>query len=276
LAYITDAQRDSAQAILTTYSNAIHTGDRLYIYISSHTPESTIPFNQETNKIVTTTSVATDLELNRNLKANTNTPDINNQSTLTYEEAVFNDREGAKAAGYLVSDSGYIDFPILGRFQAAGLTRDSLARSIKAKLVAGLYVEDPVVTVRLQNFRVAVLGEVARPNQLQVQGERLTLLEALALAGDLTIYGQRKNVLVLREDNGRYTMGRVDLTGKSLFASPYYYLQQNDIVYVEPNKKKKRQSTYNPNTIRYITLAVSAGSLTTSTFRTLYEMLKDK
>src|SRR5574344_133633 len=275
MTYFADAERDSLQTIPTTYSSTIHTGDRLYIYVASHTPETTIPFNQETNKIVTTT-IGTESAINQNVTGNTQSPDIDNQETTTYEETVLNTQENAKAAGYLVSDSGYIVFPIIGRLNVAGITRDSLAGLIKTKLIEGHYVADPVVTVRLLNFRVAVLGEVTHPDQLQVQGERLTLLEALALTGDLTIYGQRENVMVLREKDGQYTIGRVDLTSKKLFTSPYYYLQQNDIVYVEPNKKKKKEAAYNPNIIRYITLAVSAGTLTTSTFRTIIAIMQNK
>jgi polysaccharide export outer membrane protein len=116
------------------------------------------------------------------------------------------------------------------------------------------------------NFRVCVLGDVARPGQLVVQGERLTIFEALSMVGDLTIYGQRHNVTIIREENGLRTIGEIDLSSQSVFDSPYYYLHQNDVVYVEPNMRKKKNAERDPMVMSYISSAVSIVSMLTSAF----------
>lgn len=146
------------------------------------------------------------------------------------------------------------------------MTHAELARTIEERLVQEGHVTDPVVTVKLMNFRVCVLGDVARPGQLVVQGERLTIFEALSMVGDLTIYGQRENVTVIREENGQRIIGTLDLTSESVFDSPYYYLHQNDVVYVEPNKRKKANADRDPIIMTYI----SAGISMLSTLASMY------
>lgn len=137
---------------------------------------------------------------------------------------------------YLVDKDGGIDVPLIGRVMIKGLTIAAVKNALKNKLV--VYLKDPIVSVRLQNFKVTVLGEVNRPANYIVPNERVSLLDALGMAGDLTIYGQRENVLLIREQEGKKILTRLNLNSSSLFQSPYYYLQQNDIVYVEPNKSK--------------------------------------
>ena len=129
----------------------------------------------------------------------------------------------------------------------AGIQHDSLESLIQQRLITGEYVMDPIVTVSPMNFRVSVIGEVNRPRELHITGERLTIFEALAMCGDITIYGLRDKAVVLRENNGVTTPIEIDLTKKTIFDSKAYYLQQNDIVYVEPNEKKKREAGYDPN-----------------------------
>lgn len=141
--------------------------------------------------------------------------------------------------GYLVSNDGTIQFPLLGSLKASGLTEAQLKEMITKKLVDQKLLTDPIVTVRFLNFRVTVLGEVSHPTVLSVPNEKISLLEAIGLAGDLTIYARRDNVLVLREnENGDKVIKRIDLNSTELLSSPYYYLKSNDIVYVEPNKSK--------------------------------------
>ena len=126
-------------------------------------------------------------------------------------------------------------------------------------------VKDPVVTVEFMNLTVSVLGEVANPGRFNIDKDRLTLLDALSMAGDLTVYGKRENVLVQREENGKKTLYRVNLnSGYDLYASPVYYLQQNDIVYVEPNSVRARQSTVNGNNVRSTSFWLSLASLLTT------------
>ncbi|MDP4263344.1 MAG: polysaccharide biosynthesis/export family protein [Bacteroidota bacterium] len=148
---------------------------------------------------------------------------------------------GAGAAapvGYLVNSEGHIQFPILGNIRAEGLTKAQLKDTIVRSLVEKKLLIDPIVTIRFVNFRVTVLGEVNHPTVVTVPNEKISLLEALGLAGDLTIYAKRQNVMVIREVNDQKTIKRLNLNSDELFTSPYYYLQSNDIVYVEPNKAK--------------------------------------
>ena len=260
--YISDAQRDSAQQILTNYSSTILPGDNLYIYVASNTPESVLPFNQETNSIagITARRAATEATL----EAATATE---NQFAVAAQKQFTGTVEG-----YLVSNDGTINYPVLGRISVVGISQDSLKHIIEQRLIAEGYVDDPIVTIRLKNFRVTVVGEVVHPSQFHVLGERLTIFEALALAQDITIYGQRNNIKVVRSVNGVQQIGEVDLTSKAVFDSPYYYLQQNDIVYVEPNGQKKKTSYRNTETPQYISLVVSIAHILVTTTRTAIEI----
>ena len=134
---------------------------------------------------------------------------------------------------YLIDIEGNIDYPVLGKIKLLGLSVQEAQDLFKEKL--SLYLKDPIINIRILNFRISVLGEVRSPDRYEVSGERITILEALALAGDLNIKGHRENVLIIRDFNGTKTYTRVDLTNKELFNSPVYYLTQNDVVYVEPN-----------------------------------------
>jgi polysaccharide export outer membrane protein len=140
--------------------------------------------------------------------------------------------------GYLVSSDGNIQFPILGNIKAAGLSKDQLKETINNKLLERKLLIDPIVSVRFLNFRVTILGEVAHPLVVNVPNEKISLLEALGMAGDLTVYARRDNVLIIREENGDKTFKRLNLTSSELLSSPYYYLKSNDIIYVEPNKSR--------------------------------------
>lgn len=156
-----------------------------------------------------------------------------------------NDSEYRNIRTYLIDNEGYIEFPVLGRLKLSGLTRSEA----KNKLAAAIseYVVKPTINFRIVNFKISVLGEVVRPGTYQTQGERVTLLEALGLAGDLTIYGRRDNVLLIRETEGKKTHTRIDLADASFIDSEFYYLRQNDVVYVEPNNTKIHSSTIGPD-----------------------------
>ncbi len=141
--------------------------------------------------------------------------------------------------GYLVGSDGNIQFPILGNIKAEGFTKEQLKEVIQKKLQDQQLLKGPIVSVRFLNFRVTVLGEVKNPTTIDVPSEKISLLEAIGLAGDLTIYARRDNVLVIREkENGDKEIKRINLNSIELLSSPYYYLQSNDVVYVEPNKSK--------------------------------------
>ena len=141
-----------------------------------------------------------------------------------------------QTSGYLVTDNGTIELPLLGTLSVGGLTNVQAAELVRGKLKT--FLKEPTVNVRNLNFRVSVLGEVARPALFTIPNERLTLPEALGLAGDLTIYGRRDNVLIIREENGKRTFARLDLTKRDAFRSAYYSLRPNDIVYVEPSQAR--------------------------------------
>ena len=162
---------------------------------------------------------------------------------------------------YVVNNEGDIDFPVLGKLHVAGMTRWELAEMIKNRLINDGLLSDAVVTVEFLNFKVSVLGEVNSPGTYTVEGDKVTVLQALSLARDLTIFGRRDNVSVIRELDGKRVIYQIDLTNVDLFKSPAYYLQQNDVVYVEPSKVKARQSTTDDKGLRMTSILVSSGSL---------------
>jgi polysaccharide export outer membrane protein len=142
--------------------------------------------------------------------------------------------------GYLVDNEGYLLYPRIGKIKAAGLTKDQVANEIKKELSTKL--KNPAVIVRIMNFKVTLLGEVARPGPITLPTEKLTILEAIGLAGDVTIYGMKDDIVVMRETDGAVEIGKVDLSSKKIFESPYYFLRQNDVVLINPNKNKARLS----------------------------------
>lgn len=171
---------------------------------------------------------------------------------------------------YLVDKEGKINFPVLGRLQASGLSKQELSDRIQQGIAK--YVSDAMVNIQIVNFKVTMVGEVARPGGLYVRNDRLSILEAIGQAGDLTINANRKNILVIRDRNGVKEHGRVDITDPAVFASPYFYLQQNDWVYVEPNDAKKRNANYSSSQQFNVTIfsaVISALSLITSVVITL-------
>lgn len=173
---------------------------------------------------------------------------------------------------YLVDNNGCIEFPVLGTIEVGGLTKSMCEKLLHDKIKPYLNAaENPVVTVRMSNYKISVLGEVARPGMFTVGNEKINILEALAQAGDLTIYGVRDNVKLIRENaNGKKEIHTLNLNDANIISSPYYYLQQNDIVYVEPNKVKAQNSTVGQTT----TLWFSATSILISLTSLLYNILK--
>lgn len=199
-----DSLANPAQVIQQDYELRIKPDDQLYIMVSSKEPELLAPFAN--------TQI---------LGSSTSGGGTNIQETT----------------GVQVDKNGKIDVPVLGEIQAAGLTRLQLAGEIKKRLEEGQYIKDPAVSVRIKGLKISVMGEVSNPGVHEMAGDRITLLEALSMAGDLTPTAKRTNILVLREEEGKRHTYTVDLTsGRDVLESPCYYLQQNDVVYVEPNK----------------------------------------
>lgn len=215
IVYLQDVDPLKQQEILQKYNPVIHSDDLLAIMVNSQEPELALPFNMP---------------------------------MVTYQLGTLNGSVGQqRVLGYLVDANGNIDFPILGEIRAGGMTRMQLTEHIKNRLIKEDLIKDPIVTVQFLNFKISVMGEVNRPGSFNISGDRITLLEALSMAGDLTIYGKRDRVAVIRESNGTRTILFHDLRSADIFNSPCYYLQQNDIVYVEPNKTKSGQSGINQN-----------------------------
>jgi polysaccharide export outer membrane protein len=147
---------------------------------------------------------------------------------------------------YLVDASGSIEFPVLGKLKVGGLSRSEVLQMLQQKI--GVYIKNPIINLRIMNFKVSVQGEVNAPGTYTVDSERITLIEALSKAKDLTIYGKRDNILIIREIDGIKSYRRVDITKADFINSPFYYLAQNDVVYVEPNKTKINGAAIGPNT----------------------------
>ena len=175
---------------------------------------------------------------------------------------------------YTIDGDGYIDFPVLGSVKVLGMTRSKIAEKLKTEMIERDLIKDPVVIVEFGNHFVSVLGEVSRQGRYAFDRDRMSILEALAMAGDLTIYGKRENVKVLREENGTQHIYTIDLTkGMQMLKSPAYYVQQGDIIYVEPNETRALQSTLNGNTVRSTSFWISIGSLLTSVTSVLMVIL---
>ncbi len=155
-----------------------------------------------------------------------------------------NSENNYKVEGYLVSKDGMINLPVVGSVRLEGLSIEQAQATISKEL--DKYVKKPVVDVQLVNFKVTVIGEVNRPSTFTVQGDNINLLEALGMAGDMTVYGKRENILVIRQQDGQRVMKRLNLNNQDVMDSPFFYLKQNDVVYVEPDKSKAIE--YSPNT----------------------------
>ncbi|MFT7285455.1 polysaccharide biosynthesis/export family protein [Nonlabens sp.] len=204
------------------YTSLIKKDDILRITVASENMELVQPFNQMIN-----------------------TTNQNNLNAMAQQQLF----------GYLVDNDGAIVFPILGVMQAAGQTRKELTDRIQTQIREGGFVKDAVVDIRIVNFKVTVLGEVNRPGTFTLDYNRITLLQVIGTAGDLTIYGNRKNVTVLRDVNGIQTTSTVDLTSASFIDSDFYYLQQNDVVVVEPNYAQIQAAGFNRNASLFVSIA---------------------
>jgi len=173
---------------------------------------------------------------------------------------------------YQVNGDGSINFPVLGRLQIAGYTRSELESVLKNKIYPQYITEEPIVSIRFINYSVSVLGEVAKPGQYQFPSERVSILDALAMAGDMTIFGRRNNVLLKRTNaDGSNEFVRLNLQDKNLVLSPYFYMQQNDVVYVEPNKARGNSSNIGATetlTIPIVAALLSLGNIIVTVLRT--------
>ncbi len=192
-----------------------------------------------------------------------NLPIISHRIGTSSAQSLYSNAQ--QISGYTVDAYGEIDFPVVGKVRIAGLTRSEIAAHIKHTLITEDLVKDPVVTVEFMNLSFSVLGEVNNPGKFYIDHDRITLLEAIGMAGDLTIYGKRNAVYLLREEGSMQVPYRIDLTSaRELYISPAFYLQQNDVIYVEPNSVRARHSTVNGNNLRSTSFWLSLASLLTT------------
>ena len=204
-----DSENDSLSFELS-FTPTLKTDDLLSITVVADVPETAVPFN-----------------LNQGLQ----NPNLNNGYTMGNQER----------QGYLIDENGTINFPVLGRLKVAGLKRTKFISLLEDSLKN--YITNPIVNIQIVNYKVTVLGDVGKPGTFKIPNERITVLEAIGLAGDLNITGNRKNIKVFRDENGKKSEIILDLTSSGIFSSSAYYLQQNDVVYVEPNSAARNNST---------------------------------
>lgn len=240
--YLQDAEViNQAQQLETLYDAKIMPKDLLTIVVSCTNPELAVPFN-----LVAATPLSV---------GGVQAQQITTQPTLQQ---------------YLVDNEGRINFPVLGTLKVGGLTK-SQAEQLIVQNLKPYIKETPIVTVRMSNYKISVLGEVARPGTFTISNEKVNLLEALAMAGDMTVWGLRDNVKLIREDaNGKQEIHTLDLNKTETILSPYYWLQQNDVVYVTPNKAKARNSDIGNSTSLWFSatsILVSLASLLVTIFK---------
>ena len=225
--YMQDVQHDTIMSMKSSEGILVQPKDMIAIIVSHRDPELAAMFNLS----------------NATYQAGAETRTTGNS---TY-----------RLLGYSVNNDGDIDFPIVGKIHVAGMNRWEVAETVKNELETRNLLRDAVVTVEFMNFQISVLGEVSRPGTYNVSGDKINLLQALSLAGDMTIFGRRDNIQVTREENGKRHIYVVDVRDSDLYSSPAYYLRQNDIIYVEPNKVRAGQSTINENSFRSVSFWTS-------------------
>lgn len=237
--YFQDLAADSSQRVSLPLSHVqeitVEVGDRLSVIVNSKDSELSNLFNMP---IVTSRVGAVD-----------NIQLAQNQSTSTF----------------VVDDQGEVDFPLIGKVAVKGLSRHGVAQRIKERIVSEGLIKDPVVTVEFLNLFVSVMGEVNKPGRYALERDKVTILDALSMAGDLTIFGRRESVTLLRIENGVQNSYRLDLlSGQQLASSPVFYVRQGDVIYVEPNDFRARQSTVNGNNVLSTSFWISLASLATT------------
>ena len=180
-----------------------------------------------------------------------------------------------QSLGYAVDEDGNINFPVLGKVHVAGLSRWQLQEKIKGELRNRDLLKDMIVTVQFVNFKISILGEVKNPGSYTIGGDKVNILEAISMAGDLTIYGVRDQVYVVREEAGERIVYNLDLRSTDIFSSPAYYLKQNDVIYVRPNVTKAGQSNLNENSLKSVGLWISIASMLTSVATLIVSITRD-
>lgn len=247
IAYFQDIVDGSVDTISAAKMITIRPGDKISIIVNSRDPQISSIFN------------------------------LSYASRYVGEASSVSSSAGYSAGvqGYAVATDGSIDFPILGKVSVGGKTREEIAELIKSELTGRDLVKDPVITVEYLNLKVSVLGEVNRPGRIVIDRDEYTIMDAISAAGDLTIFGLRESIRVIRTEGGTRKTYMVNMcSAEDLVNSPAYYLQQNDIIVVDPNDVRARQSTVNGNTIRTASFWISLASLASTVTNTIVVLMK--
>ena len=231
--YLQDVENGSEITLPKNYQIRIKPLDQITVVVNSKDPLLAQPFNSSTS-----------------------------YQSLSNAGGVTNATESSLQV-MTVDEKGYLTLPIIGRIKCEGMTRLELAREIEERIKESNYIAEPQVNVRFANLCISVLGEVNRPGRYDIQSDKITILDALALAGDLTIFGERDNVAVIREVDGKSVITKLDLRSSDIFTSPCYYLEQNDVVVVSPNKYKAATAEINQNRTFWISIASTGIALAT-------------
>ncbi|MFL5787945.1 MAG: polysaccharide biosynthesis/export family protein [Flavisolibacter sp.] len=239
-------------------------------------PQKTLYLENATNSKIDVTPYNYEAAIQKNDVLGISVSSINPQASMIFNTAALvgstssgngaGEGNSAASSGYLVNADGYIQFPVLGSIKAEGLTNRQLQDELSKRMLDKKLLIDPIVTVRQLNYHVTVLGEVTKPTVINVPNEKINIMEAIGLAGDLTSFGRKDNVLLIREENGQKIIQRLDLSSPSILTSPYYYLRSNDIVYAEPNKLKLKTANNGRSLFPYILSAISVTALVITRF----------
>ena len=230
--YIQDVESGAEIEIPENFQIRIKPLDQLTIVVNSKNPELALPFNSASSYTGLSKGV---------------------NSTVS----------SSSLQVFTVDNDGYVTLPIIGQVKCDGMTRAELQSEIEKKIIESNYIADPQVNVRFANLQISVLGEVTRPGRYDIKNDKVTLFDALAMAGDMTIYGNRENVAVIREIDGKNIITKLDIRSSEIFSSPCFYLEQNDIVLVSPNKYRAASAEINQNRSFWISLASTGISFAT-------------
>ena len=231
--YLQDVESGSEIVLPENYIIRLKPLDQITVVVNSKNPELAMPFNTSTSY---------------NALNGTVTNSTANESSLQV---------------LTVDSKGYIALPVIGKVKVGGLTREEAEAKIEKMIIDGEYIADPKVNVRFANLTVSIIGEVTKPGRYNINKDQLTIFEALALAGDMTIYGNREDVAIIRKKEGKSIVTKLDLRSQDIFSSPYFYIEQNDVIIVSPNKYKAATAEINQNRSFWISLTSTAISLAT-------------
>ena len=235
--YLQDLDVNQVEQISEEFQIRLKPLDRITVVVNSQYPELAAPFNTSSS--------------------------YNSVSGVPIDGRNYTSAASSALQVRTIDSEGYLEMPIIGKVLCTGKTRAEVAAEISNKIIEGGHLSDPTVNIQFADMFVTVVGEVARPGRYNITTDRLSLFDALAMAGDLTVYGQRNDVTVIREENGKRSHVQLDLTKQDIFTSPYFYLQQNDMVYVKPNKYKAQTGEYNQNRSFYLSIVSTLVSVAT-------------